>query len=505
MIESTVRGKGVAISSNVFVLGLDQHNLEILRRLPGASDIAFHRLLPMDELRGQEIDVRGLLDRAEEQLEDFDGEIDAIVSFWDFPMVTMVPILCSRRGLPSADLLAVLRCEHKYWARHVQSAVITELPAYGLLDLDLPRPVLPQGVRYPVWIKPVNGASSEGAFRVADDAQLRERLPQVWEVVERLGRPFQDVLDLAEVPPEIARIGGMGVLVEEAVTGQQMTLEGFSDDGEVVVYGVVDSVNYPGSSSFLRYQYPSSAPAAVQERMSDIARRVIEATGLRRSTFNVEFFWDPATGDLNLLEVNARHSQSHAVMFEMVDGVSNHQAMLDLAFGRTPPPTASRRPLRHSGKMVPAALPGRGGQVRAHARAGRGPAEGPARHRYRDRRRAGRAALPASRRGCLLERAGHRVHRRPRREGDHGRLPPLRTDPAFRDRRGEDLMRTVSTFPHEVEARGASELHLRGASPGPSLSNRGSQLSEPRLLNDRRVRMRVRARGGCEAAAGAAG
>lgn len=324
------------MARNVFILGLDQHNLEILRRLPGAGELAFHRLLTVEELQGQHIDVPVLLDRAIDELEAFDGPIDAIVSFWDFPMVVMVPILCARYDLPSANLLAVLRCEHKFWARNVQAGAIDGLPAYGLMDLDIPAPVLPEGVHYPVWIKPVNGASSEGAFKVHDDGELRARLPEVRAVIDRLGRPFQEVLNMVEVPPEIARVGGMGCLVEEPATGHQMTVEGFSHDGEVVVYGVIDSFSYPGTSSFLRYQYPSKVPWAVQERMSDIVRRVIAATGLTQSTFNIEFFWDEATGALNVLEVNARHSQSHALMFEMVDGVSNHQAMIDVAFGRTP-------------------------------------------------------------------------------------------------------------------------------------------------------------------------
>lgn len=324
------------MSRNVFVLGLDQHNLEILRRLPGAADLAFHRLLRREELQGVLVDVCELLYRAEEELDSFDGPIDAIVSFWDFPMVTMLPILCARRGLPSADLLAVLRCEHKYWARVVQAAAIDEVPAYGLLDLDIPEPVLPEGMRYPVWIKPVNSASSEGAYKLEDEDDLRRRLPEVRAVIDRLGRPFQQMLDMVELPAEIERIGGSACLVEEAVSGRQLTLEGFSHDGEVVVYGVVDSFSYAGSSSFLRYQYPSQVPWPVQEHLSDVARRVIAASGLTESTFNIEFFWDETTDAVNVLEVNARHSQSHALLFEMVDGVSNHQAMVDVAFGRTP-------------------------------------------------------------------------------------------------------------------------------------------------------------------------
>lgn len=321
---------------NVFVLGLDQHNGEILRRLPGAENLAFHPVLTPKRLQGARIEFPELLHQAEEVLVAFDGTVDAIVSFWDFPMVTMVPILCARRGLPSADLTAVLRCEHKYWARLVQSSAIEELPAFGLLDLDIPEPVLPEGMRYPVWIKPVNAASSEGAYRLTDEADLHRHLPDVRAVIERLGRPFQDVLDMVELPPEIERVGGRACLIEEAVTGRQLTLEGFSHDGAVVVYGVIDSFDYPGTSSFLRYQYPSQVPWEVQEHLSEVARRVIAATGLTESTFNIEFFWDEDTGAVRVLEVNARHSQSHALLFEMVDGAPNHQAMIDIAFGLTP-------------------------------------------------------------------------------------------------------------------------------------------------------------------------
>src|SRR5690625_2092173 len=115
--------------------------------------------------------------------------------------------------------------EHKLWARNVQASTLDELPAYGLLDLDIPAPVLPEGVHYPVWIKPVNGASSEGAFQVHDDGELRARLPEVRAVIDRLGRPFQEVMNMVEAPPEIARVGGMGCLVEEPATGHQMTVE----------------------------------------------------------------------------------------------------------------------------------------------------------------------------------------------------------------------------------------------------------------------------------------
>lgn len=57
--------------------------------------------------------------------------------------------------------------------------------------------MLPEGVQYPVWIEPVNGASSEGAFTISSDAELREKLPEVRAVINRLGHPFQEEIKAA--------------------------------------------------------------------------------------------------------------------------------------------------------------------------------------------------------------------------------------------------------------------------------------------------------------------
>jgi hypothetical protein len=74
----------------------------------------------------------------------------------------------------------------------------------------------------------------------------------------------------------------------------------------------------------------------VQQRLIDVSERVIAQMGLDWTTFSVEFFCDPETGDVRLLEINPRHSQSHALLFENVDGVANHHAMVELALGRDP-------------------------------------------------------------------------------------------------------------------------------------------------------------------------
>jgi hypothetical protein len=321
---------------NIFVLGLDELNLEALHDLEVGQHCRFHPLLTIDELlEAEHLRVGDLLEKAQRQLDEFDGSIDAIVGYWDFPVSSMVPILCNRRGLPGPNLDAVVKCEHKYWSRVEQAKVIEEHPRFGIVDLDGDAQV-PEGMRFPMWLKPVQGASSELAYKVKDQQEFDEAVQAIREGIDEVGKAFEFVLDRLELPAEIADVGGRACLAEEEVTGQQITVEGYCYAGEARPYAVIDSVNYPDSTSFLRFQYPSEVPEVVAEGLVDLSRRVMEQIGLRWGTFNIEYFWDPDTGAVNLLEVNPRHSQSHAFLFEYVDGLPNHQIMVELGLGREP-------------------------------------------------------------------------------------------------------------------------------------------------------------------------
>ncbi|CAM5710050.1 hypothetical protein SALBM311S_10043 [Streptomyces alboniger] len=77
---------------NVFVVGLDEANLPTLNAVPGAKSLRLHPLMSAEELQGGEVSVPELLDKAQRTLDAFDGSIDAIVGYWDFPVSTLVPI-----------------------------------------------------------------------------------------------------------------------------------------------------------------------------------------------------------------------------------------------------------------------------------------------------------------------------------------------------------------------------------------------------------------------------
>jgi hypothetical protein len=93
------------VTTDIFVLGLDEPNRALLRTLPGATDLRLHHLLDLDTLRHTStISVRDLLAKAQQQLDAIDGHIDTIVGYWHFPVTQMVPILCDRHGLPAPSL-----------------------------------------------------------------------------------------------------------------------------------------------------------------------------------------------------------------------------------------------------------------------------------------------------------------------------------------------------------------------------------------------------------------
>lgn len=105
----------------------------------------------------------------------------------------------------------------------------------------------------------------------------------------------------------------------------------------MTIYGAIDSIRAgQHNSSFSRYQYPARLPDAVLEKARGMTERMMDALGYDGSPFNIEFFWDPETDALRLLEINPRISKSHCPLFRMVDGVSHHKVAIDLSLGRKP-------------------------------------------------------------------------------------------------------------------------------------------------------------------------
>jgi len=142
------------------------------------------------------------------------------------------------------------------------------------------------------------------------------------------------------------------MVVEEVARGPQVTANGYVRDGRVTMLGTVDSIMYPGTDQFQRFQYPSSLPATELERVDALAVRLIEGLGLTLGMFNVEMRIDPSSGAPRVIEINPRAAGQFYDLFERVDGYDAFEALLALHCGEEPVVKQGQGRQKHAASFV---------------------------------------------------------------------------------------------------------------------------------------------------------
>ena len=325
----------------IFTVGVAEYNLDLIRAIPGASDWELVPALKKKDVQPPHgrIDFDELYDKAKTIIEDHGGKPDAIIGDLDFPVTALVALLNRAYGLPGATPEAVARCEHKYWMRLIQEKTFPgEVPGFKPVNPFEPEKAAREGLDFPYWLKPVKGHSSVLGFMVEDEGDLNEALHACRQKIHLIGQPFNAFLDKLEDTGEIGDVDGNYAVAEELISAKdQFTLEGYVWQGEPKIYAAVESRRTGRhGSTFYCFQYPARLSDEVLERATEISKTMLKALDYDGSPFNIEFFHDPETGALHLLEIKARISKSHSPLFRMVDGVTQHKVAIDLALGREP-------------------------------------------------------------------------------------------------------------------------------------------------------------------------
>jgi hypothetical protein len=261
--------------------------------------------------------------------------LDAVVTSDEQFGPFLASLIAERLGLPHTPLEAVLTIQHKHYARLAFQRIAPEASVpHGLIRRGFERAdevPLP----FPFYVKPVKAAFSVLARRVDSFVELHRHTrfgPFERAIIERLVRPFAQVMrahsSLREDP--------FSMVCEGIVRGRQVTVNGFVRRGEVTLMGTVDSVMYPGTDQFQRFQYPSTLPTQQLAAVGHLARRLIEGLGFDHGMFNVEMRVDPASGQPRVIEINPRAAGQFYDLFERVDGFSPFEAMLAIHLGEEP-------------------------------------------------------------------------------------------------------------------------------------------------------------------------
>lgn len=252
-------------------------------------------------------------------------------------------LLAERMGWPGTPVKAVLACQHKLYAREVLQRICPEAnPPFARLDAKYGGPV-PQGLAYPLFVKPVKAAFSVLARTVKSRDELHAHTRfGAWElwVIRHLVEPFERIA--AQRLPEAGTAHSL--MTEAVVDAPQYCLDGYVQGGQMHLLGCVDIQMYPGTESFMRFDYPTRLPADVVARAADVARRFLAEVGFTHGMFNMEFFHDPATDRLTVIEFNPRLASQFSDLYQRVDGINLHDMAFALAHGQDPAAVPRRTP-----------------------------------------------------------------------------------------------------------------------------------------------------------------
>jgi len=264
----------------------------------------------LDHLEG--FDPEAFLDEC------MDIPADGVVGTKDLSAL-LAALLAERRGLPGPTPAALVACQHKPTSRALQASAAPEaVPRFALLSTG--------GLPLPYFVKPVVGRLSQNAVRIDDPSDL-----QALHELDRYTNRYGDIASLAGLPADAVH----GFLAEELMGGDEVTYEGYVHDGTVVTIGITDSVKYPGSNSFERFEYPTRFSPARHDEIESIMRRVLPALGFDGGFFNAELFV-PEEGPVKIIEVNGRISSQFTPLVQSTHGRSTYEALFELACGDDP-------------------------------------------------------------------------------------------------------------------------------------------------------------------------
>jgi len=265
-------------------------------------------------------------------------EHQILAVYYSFDIANIVAaVVCESLNLFGPRIESILQCFHKLYAREIDRTP----PGYGVVQLGNEGEVVIDGrifnaLKFPVFVKPV--CSSYGMF--CDRVDRPEQLQQVCKDLARAYQPwwqmyrglFQEFVDGKKYP--LAVTSQVPLLVEEMISGQALTCDGFVYRRQVHFLGLVDTVEARDGSVDC-YAFPSQVSKVQQMAIYDRVADFIQDSGLNNSFFSAEFCIQDR-GTPILIEMNARRSATLSFLYQQSLKFNLHKAALTLALGNCP-------------------------------------------------------------------------------------------------------------------------------------------------------------------------
>jgi hypothetical protein len=270
-----------------------------------------------------DFDLLGYLDRCREVMQA--EAIDAVVSTHDLGDL-IAAVLAREAGLPGPSPEAVFLCLHKLYGRRAEMDPIRCQPV--LLDEPLPALTYPAYMKAP-WLKlGLLGfkLDSDDDARAAMELARRE-LP-AW--TRQYYPLFAAAVDLTKYPLATTDM----MLVEQFIEGRQVTVEGWSLNGDIQIWTMTDTNTFAGSRVIDNFSTPSRVDADIAATLRAKTIETVRAFRFDGGFFNIEF-WLTDDG-VRLTEVNGRSAACFGGIYELALQADIFAAVATVACGRAP-------------------------------------------------------------------------------------------------------------------------------------------------------------------------
>ncbi|AEV81260.1 argininosuccinate lyase [Actinoplanes sp. SE50] len=297
------------------------HRIVVLSRDAGDRRVPDDHRRYIDELIEVETNDQAAVDAALDRL----PRIDAVVPGLEFH-VGVAARAAARLGLPGLPVTTVDLVRDK----HLMRAALDRagLPAPRWAAVTSPREAVraATAIGYPLVLKPADFCGSFHVTKVTDEVELTAAYRRM----------------AADETRDFGRTAGARALVEEYLTGPELSVEGYVHDGRVTVAAIVEKRLSPEPSFVeIGHVVPAELDAGVADRIRRHTGAVARALGVTMGPFHHEIRLT-ADGPVTI-ELAARLAGGQIYeLIELTTGVCLPRAMLAGYLGRAPRETRTK-------------------------------------------------------------------------------------------------------------------------------------------------------------------
>ncbi|EGQ3673170.1 ATP-grasp domain-containing protein [Staphylococcus pseudintermedius] len=239
---------------------------------------------------------------------------------WSDKDVELVAQLNDRLQLPGIPVSHVKNARNKYLMRMAFDQVPDISPDYENVrsEVDLRHAVARIGT--PGILKPVGASGSKGIFKIESE----ECIEYVYETLRHATSPERD---------KVYHYYPNDYIYEGYLVGEEVSVEGVVQNGEVRIAGITDKAVTPEYSLEYIAIFPSDKNAALQQEIKTKATQAIQSLGIDHCAFHLE---GRVTKDgFKVIESAARQGGGF-IASHLIPGASGHsyiEKILDVAVG----------------------------------------------------------------------------------------------------------------------------------------------------------------------------